>query len=414
LRILWLLDIDARYGIRHGATLRYANLSRGLGAAGHRVYYVLNNYRRPERELQQEYLASLRKDGCFRDYFELDLPPHSRTRARFGSLFVHPQVRNWLLCSSRKEYSRRFRELVEKLRPDVLILSDRTSLFLLSEWSGRLSTIIDWGDSFALHWMRDLQSAFRERRLARLPRDLNFLVRCGAEEAFYGRLADVNLLVSAADRKFMDTLNRLPERNKVIANGVAMPGVSVPPPKEANSLIFTGSMSYPPNHRAALWLIEKVFPLLVQRNPQVRLAIAGQEPSAALRAKAGPGIEVTGLVPNLGERIAQSQVYVAPLTSGSGFRNKIAEALANGTFVIGTPMAFDFLDDRLRAQLLTATTAEDFAQKILKFFEKPSIFDQRLETAMGIIKNEYSWDIRAKQLEALCSSIARGPVAEQA
>jgi polysaccharide biosynthesis protein PslH len=190
--------------------------------------------------------------------------------------------------------------------------------------------------------------------------------------------------------------------------------VSVSSAKEANSLIFTGTMSYPPNHRAALWLIEKVFPLLVQRNPKVRLVIAGQQPSEALRAKAGPGIEVTGLVPNLGERIARSQVYVAPLTSGSGFRNKIVEALANGTFVIGTSMALDFLDDRLRAQLLTATTAEDFAEKILNFFEKPSIFDQRLETAMRIIKEEYSWDIRVKQLEALCSSIVRGSVAEKA
>jgi glycosyltransferase involved in cell wall biosynthesis len=413
LRILWLLDIDARYGIRHGATLRYTNLSRGLGVAGHCVYYVLNNYGRPERELQQQYLASLREDGCFQDYFELNLPPHSRTRSRLGYLFVHPQVRDRLLCSSRREYSQRFWELVEKLRPDVWILSDRTSLFLLSERSRKLSTIIDWCDSLVLHLARELRSALRAGRLATLPRDVKFLLRFGSEEAFYGRLADVNLVVSAPDKKCMDMINRLPERNKVLPNGVA-PAVSVPPPKEANSLIFTGSMSYPPNHQAALWLIDQLFPLLVQRNPKVRLVIAGQEPSEALRAKAGPGIEVTGLVANLGERIARSQVYVAPLTSGSGFRNKIAEALANGTFVIGTPVALEFLDDRLRAQLLTATTAEEFSQEILTVLEKPSTFDERLRTAMQIIKKEYSWDNRVKQLEAFCSSIVREPVAEQA
>jgi glycosyltransferase involved in cell wall biosynthesis len=167
-------------------------------------------------------------------------------------------------------------------------------------------------------------------------------------------------------------------------------------------------MGFPPNYRAAQWFIERVMPLLLLRNKEIRLVIAGQEPVPELRAKAGPHVEVTGLVPDISVEIARSQLYVAPLRSGSGFRNKIVEALNSGTFVIGTPMALEFLDDRLRSKLLTASNAHEFADLILNFLENPQAFNQRLAEARQILRNEYLWPSRVQQLEALCAGLKNG------
>jgi glycosyltransferase involved in cell wall biosynthesis len=126
-----------------------------------------------------------------------------------------------------------------------------------------------------------------------------------------------------------------------------------------------------------------------------------------LRAKAGPHVEVTGLVPDLCAEIARSQMYVAPLFSGSGFRNKIIEALHSGTFVIGTPMALEFLEERLRSKLLSASTADEFAGRILNFLENPRAFDQRLREAIQFLRREYPWPVRVRQLEAMFEEVKR-------
>ncbi len=48
----------------------------------------------------------------------------------------------------------------------------------------------------------------------------------------------------------------------------------------ANSIVFTGSMDYPPNIDAAMFLIEDILPLVQRQFPDVRLQIVGRDPPA--------------------------------------------------------------------------------------------------------------------------------------
>ncbi len=97
---------------------------------------------------------------------------------------------------------------------------------------------------------------------------------------------------------------------------------------------------------------ERVFPLVRQRIPEARIALVGPNPVQQLRAHASDHVEVPGFATDLNLEIARSALYIAPLITGSGFKNKIAEALANGTYVIGTSMAAEFLEPAIRAQLI--------------------------------------------------------------
>jgi len=173
-------------------------------------------------------------------------------------------------------------------------------------------------------------------------------------------------------------------------------------PKIAGRLIFTGTMSFPPNHQAAMWFIQRVMPAVEQARGDVRFVVAGQDPCAELRAAARQNVIVTGLVPDLRQEIASSELYVAPLISGSGFKNKIVEAIASGTFVAATRMAVESMGERLQQLLLVADSADDLARKILRYLEDPERFDERLREAREIVKTEFAWERRVGQLLDVC------------
>ena len=393
--------------MRHGGTLRYTNLSRRLIDSGHRVYYVLTNDPRIDRLRRNQYLDDLRRENCFTEYFEIDAPPYPQPRGKLSRLLIHPRARDWALASARCRYQACFEELAKDLRADLCVISDRERLFLLAGSARLPPTLIDWCDSFALHHAREIRVLLRAGALRQLPRSLGLLPTACLEETFYGRYASANMVVSVADKRCLDRLNGRPSLNYVLPNGVTLAETSSVPSKDPNRLIFTGSMSYAPNEFGALWFIDKVLPLLLRANPDIRLVIAGQEPQPALLAKASSHVEITGLVANMQAEIARSQLYVAPLFSGSGFRNKIVEALGSGTFVIGTTMASEFLDDRLRSKLVAVDSPALFAEQILSYLKNPAAFDQRLREAMQILRDEYSWEVRARQFEALCSGLIR-------
>jgi polysaccharide biosynthesis protein PslH len=209
--------------------------------------------------------------------------------------------------------------------------------------------------------------------------------------------------VAHADKKMLDRLTRKPSANRTLPNGVEQGSDdSGSGSKDPNTLIFTGTMDFSPNYDGALWFIEHVMPLLVKRRPDIRLVVAGQMPIPRLLESVTSNIHVLGFVPDLRREIQRSQLYVAPLISGTGFRNKLIEAIASGTYVIGTPMALECLDDELRDTLLVARTPKEFAKQIDDFLKNPKSFDDRLRQAMHMVREKYRWREKVIELEDLC------------
>ena len=207
-------------------------------------------------------------------------------------------------------------------------------------------------------------------------------------ESFYGRMSGRNLIASPADKRCLDVTNRRPNANRVLLNGVSFPTQDrMNVRKTPGRLIFSRTMSFPPNHQAALWFIQRVMPSLEQARSDIHFVVAGQEPGSELCAAARHNVIVTGLVPDLGLEIARSDLYVAPLISGSGFKNKIVEAVASGTFVAATRIAVESLGERLQQLLLVADNGDDLARKILQYLDNPERFQERLLEAREIVQD---------------------------
>lgn len=408
-RVLWVVDLDYRSGIRHGASLRFLNLSRELVAAGHEVYYAVSRKEADDAAEKTRYLDGLKAGGYFTDYFETSYR-HPRGRGKLARLLVHPALVNRALRASQAETAGALRTFVREKGIDLCVFADRGSLYALPAVRGRATTVVDWIDSYALFWAREITAALRARRFARLPPLARHMADALLQEGHYGRLCDLNLVVSPVDKRALDRVNRSPRRNRVLLNGVALPEAeAAPPAKVGDRLIFSGNMDFPPNYQAALWFLDKVFPLVAARRPGVEFVVAGANPVAELRARAGAGVVVTGMVEDLRREIARSRLYVAPLVTGGGFKNKIAEAVTSGTFVVSTTLGVEFLDESIRRQLLVADAPEEMARKILDYLDAPDDYDVRLAPLAETFREQFRWKTRAEELLALAACApARG------
>ena len=132
-------------------------------------------------------------------------------------------------------------------------------------------------------------------------------------------------------------------------------------------IVFHGVMGYPPNVAAAVRLAEQVFPMVVAECPDASLVIAGRDPARAVTACARlPGVTVTGSVPDIGSVLSAASVYVAAMGSGTGVKNKLLEAAANGVPCVVTPLATRGLGRRLADAMLVGQDDRSLAELTLR------------------------------------------------
>ncbi|HET8842785.1 MAG TPA: glycosyltransferase [Ktedonobacteraceae bacterium] len=155
--------------------------------------------------------------------------------------------------------------------------------------------------------------------------------------------------------------------------------------RQAETLIFSGKMSFHANVAGALFLTRQIMPLIWQQRPGVRLIIAGSNPPARVRRLAQTGrIEVTGFVPDLRPFIQRATIAVCPLPYAVGIQNKILEAMALETPVIASPQAAAGLHAVVGQDLLVASEAEEFANAVLQL-----LADEQLRAKIGAGGRKY-------------------------
>lgn len=162
--------------------------------------------------------------------------------------------------------------------------------------------------------------------------------------------------------------------------------------RQPRDLIFSGKMNYHANVAGAEMLVEHILPLVWREHPDVRLTIAGANPSAAVRRLArDPRIIVTGYVPDLRPLISEAQVSVSPLPYAVGIQNKVLEAMALGTPVVASRSAACGLQAVAGRDLLVADTPEEFAAAVCRVLGKPALWQRLAERGVRYIAAHHDW-----------------------
>jgi glycosyltransferase involved in cell wall biosynthesis len=173
-------------------------------------------------------------------------------------------------------------------------------------------------------------------------------------------------------------------------------------PRQAETLVFSGKMSYHANVAAALYLVEHILPRIWRKCPSMRLVLAGCDPPRILRRLArNPRIELTGYVPDLRPYIAQAQVAVCPLPYAVGIQNKVLEAMALGTPVVASSCAIAGLQAVAGRDLLVADHPDAFASAVLRLLDSQPLRQRLVSCGLDYVATYHNWESLIQKLTAV-------------
>jgi glycosyltransferase involved in cell wall biosynthesis len=186
-----------------------------------------------------------------------------------------------------------------------------------------------------------------------------------------------------------------------------------PAPREDGPprLLFTGTMSYPPNHQGIVWFARSVWPLVRQRLPDAQLYVVGKGPPEDVRALDGvDGITVHGFVDSMAPYFARAGAVVAPILAGAGIRVKIIEAMAAGRAVVSTPLGCEGLAGLEPGRhLLVAEEPQAFAAEAVRLLSDPELSDRIARSARELAEHSYDWRPLGDRLEWVLLDAAGAP-----
>jgi glycosyltransferase involved in cell wall biosynthesis len=257
----------------------------------------------------------------------------------------------------------------------------------------------------------DENDALTYRRIAAMERRRqNFIAADWAEaeaEAFAGWAAawlPKFDLVFAASRQDAKSLAGFALRTQVVPNTV--PATADRPfarRRRPPTILFVGTLGYPPNADAVTWFVSRVWRRLARALRQrVRLVVVGRNAPAAIdRLRSQRGITVSGSVADIGCCYRDADLAIVPLRAGGGTRIKIIEAASHGVPLVTTAFGAEGTTFQRGIDVLMANDETSFLRACLLLLRNGSLARRLAARARVKAKRDYSpayWRARVTRL----------------
>ncbi len=403
LNFLWVIDFEHEKRLHHGAFIRYFNFAPELIAQGHSVTFAVN-FLDEDRGPGLKYFQELKTRGVFTDFVEANLgAPAWGLRA--AARLIYPGLANLAMWPVQRKYAALIDGIARERGVDVILISGTRLLFLPLQSRSGCAFLYDLGDCQTLYARRQIAVQWRARDFASLGSGLKTTMFAYAREHYYSRMPVMKIMVSPVDKKAIDEISGYSETSEVILNGVRDGEPRGKYPKIAGRIIFTGNMDFSPNYEAALWFLDQVWPLVIRQRPDACFVIAGANPIAALRERASVNVIITGYVDDLNREIACSEVFVAPMISGGGFKNKVLEAIANRTSVVASSIAAESFSDEFRGLLTIADSPAQMAEAIFAVWNDPGKAEAQADALHELVMAQFGWGTWAAKIAELAQQV---------
>jgi glycosyltransferase involved in cell wall biosynthesis len=234
------------------------------------------------------------------------------------------------------------------------------------------------------------------------------------EELATYRNADGVYLCSGVDQQHL--LDQAPgARTLVIPNAADVeyyqPRAADPAP-DGCTIVFFGLLSYFPNVDGVTYLVQEIWPRIVEMHQKVRLKIIGGQAPRSLLALARPGIELTGFVSDLRPHLAAAAAVVVPLRLGGGTRLKIVEAMAMGKAIVSTTLGVEGIEAVTGRDLFVEDQPAAFAHAVGRLLAEPNLAARIGQSARQLAVQRYAWSGAASALEGFYREVVEGSLTE--
>jgi glycosyltransferase involved in cell wall biosynthesis len=200
---------------------------------------------------------------------------------------------------------------------------------------------------------------------------------------------DKHVIISDQDKQLIHH----PESEKIFVspNGVDLDYYRPLTVGKKYDLIFSGNMSYEPNIESVLFFVKEVLPLIKIHKPDVKLLIAGSDPSAEVRALQNENVIISGWVDDMRKCYAESKVCVAPMLISIGMQNKIIQAMAMKIPCVVTTLANNAIGAIPGKSVLIGERAQDFSSQVMNLLRDDALATSIAEDAYSFVKSRFNW-----------------------
>ena len=204
------------------------------------------------------------------------------------------------------------------------------------------------------------------------------------------------IVVNREDKTLLEKDVHIPI--EVVANGVDTKYFKNDNTTSTPRLVFLGDMSTPPNNDAIKYFMEEIYYNLTT---DVDFYIVGRNPTEYVKSLQNNQIRVTGSVEDVRSYMPLGSIFVSPMISGTGIKNKILEAMSMQLPVITTSKGISGINAKTNEEFLLADTPEKFKDNIIHLLENPEEIFQIGEKARKLVERKYSWQNSTKKIEEI-------------
>tara|TARA_Y100000768_G_C23985615_1_gene688644 strand:- start:46 stop:1209 length:1164 start_codon:yes stop_codon:yes gene_type:complete len=205
-----------------------------------------------------------------------------------------------------------------------------------------------------------------------------------------------HIIISSSDRNEIAHINN--KNIEIIPNGIDANYFQKIITDKIYDLIFIGNLSYVPNIEAAKFISKKIFPLLQEKVPNIKILISGSNPSKKVLRLSNKNIKVTGWVDDIRETYCSGKVFFAPMSLGSGLQNKLLEAMSLGIPCITSNLCNESLGATHMKNIIIGNSVEQYISQILNILSKPELISEIGKNGREFVNKKFSWESSNKIL----------------
>ncbi len=279
---------------------------------------------------------------------------------------------------------------VRELRPSLRLVCDTDSV-----WS-----------RFVLRELPYAQG-LRRARIARAGRAKE------REERAWVELCDVTTAVSEVDAEYYRGLASRPRRVHVFSNVIDLQSYEERPDRlpgfRSPSIYLAGTFghAHSPMDTAARWVLEKVFPTLLERHPDLHFYLVGRGSDQGFGHLNGPNLTATGRLDSVLPYLCHASVALVPLMFESGTRFKILEAGACGVPLVSTTLGAEGIPVVDGEHLLIADEPVAFAEAVSRVLRDADLAAKLARNCRALVGERFSIGSLAREAQAILGYIAR-------
>ena len=198
-----------------------------------------------------------------------------------------------------------------------------------------------------------------------------------------------HIIITKQDRDLLAFKEK--EKVHIIPNGIDTDYFKPLNNTKKYDILFTGNLSYPPNIEAALYLVKKILPKLLEVQPEIKILIAGASPSKKVLSLSSTNVAIKSWADDIRDYYSVTKIYVAPLQIGTGLQNKLLEAMAMGLPCITSPLSQQGINAPVGEVLLTADSPEKYFKLIYKLLYEQEFSQSLSINAIKFVSENFDW-----------------------